>query len=157
MVSGDVGSGKTRSCREIVREIEEKHRPGGVLSPRVIDSGVTTGYDVLNVASGEMRPFVRSDPPGEKVGRFFLRPGGLEFAICAITDAIGKNEPVFVDEVGRMELDGRGLAQAVNQLLESETQGIYLVRKQFLSRFREVFLVDHYDEFCLSEGERAEK
>ncbi len=147
VVSGGVGAGKTESCRAVARELEGEYHPGGVLSPRLMESGVTTGYDALDLDSGEKRPFVRSDPPGEKVGRFFLRPDGLNFATSAIVGAIGRNDPVFVDEIGRMELKGKGLARASEQLMDSESQGIYLVRSQFLSKFREAFDVFQYDEY----------
>ena len=147
VVSGGVGSGKTEVCRMVIRRLEGAFDPGGIISPRVIESGSTTGYDVLNVETGEKRPFVRSTPPGVRVGRFFLRPGALEFANEAISGAIGRREPVFADEVGRMELKQKGLAPAIKELIGSDTQGIFLVRTQFLPRFRKVFGVYNYDEF----------
>jgi len=117
-----------------------------------MDSGKTVGYDIVDLATGKRKNFVCSVPPGKKVGRFFLKPGALEFANRSVSSAIGQYNPVFVDEVGRLELNYRGLAPSVNKLLDSDDQGIYLVRREFLSRFLEVFKITQYDEVKI-EGE----
>ncbi|MFW6005951.1 MAG: nucleoside-triphosphatase [Candidatus Bipolaricaulota bacterium] len=152
VVSGSVGAGKTRVCQEAANRLEGiGYQAGGVISPRIMDSGKTVGYDILDLVTGKRRSFIRSEPPGKKVGRFFLKPGSLEFANRSVTSAIGQYNPVFVDEVGRLELNHRGLAPSVNKLLDSDAQGIYLVRREFLSRFLEVFKITQYDEVEVEE------
>ncbi|MBS3791437.1 hypothetical protein KGY77_02150 [Candidatus Bipolaricaulota bacterium] len=142
-----MGAGKTRLSQKVVDRLKNSHyQPGGVLSPRLMESGLTVGYDVINIATGNRRSFVRSHPPGKNVGRFFIKPGAIEFANQAISDAIGQFDPVFVDEVGRLELSSDGLAPSVEELLSSQSQAIILVRDEFISDLREVFGIREYDD-----------
>ncbi len=148
MVTGDVGSGKTRACSRVIEEIKaEGYEIGGVLSPRLMESGSTVGYDVIDLKSGKRREFLRSEPPGEKrIGRFYLKSGGMEFASAAISRGADEADLVFIDEVGRMEFKGLGLAESAEKVLSSRTQGVYLVRRAFINRFRKGFAVSQYDE-----------
>lgn len=150
IVSGPVGSGKTRLIKKVVARLKrEDKEPGGVLSPRLMNSGETVGYDVVNLANGDRRSFVRTNPPGRKVGRFFLKPDALKFANRAISEAVGVRDPVFVDEVGRLELEDDGLAPSVKELLSSKSQAVLLVRDEFVSDVREAFGIVRYDEIRL--------
>lgn len=148
LVTGAVGAGKTRACSRAIDEIESRgYGIGGVLSPRVVESGTTVGYDVVDLKTRVRKTFLRSKPPGErKLGRFYLKSGGMEFARAAISRGADEADLVFLDEVGRLEFEGLGLAESVEVVLESRSQGVYLVRKTFLTRFRENFGVGQYDE-----------
>lgn len=147
-IIGPVGSGKTRASQELVKRLEEEgYRPGGVLSPRVMDSGKTVGYDVVEIATADRRSFVRSNPPGKRVGRFFIKPGALEFANRAVSEAVGRFNPIFVDEVGRLELKYKGLAPSIKELISSESQPILLVRDKFVSEVRGAFDISELDKF----------
>lgn len=147
VLTGTVGVGKTRAAREVVPQLQQRgYQVGGVISPRIMNSGKTLGYDVVDLSTGESSEFVRSGPPGERVGRFFLRSAGLKFAREVVEQAIVRCNPVFIDEVGRLELNGRGLAPCVSNLLDSDKQGIYLVRERFLSRFLKVFEIPQCEE-----------
>jgi nucleoside-triphosphatase len=124
---------------------EEERTPGGILSPRLMESGRTIGYDVVDLATGNRRNFVRTNPPGKKVGKYFIKPGSLEFANRSISEAVDEFSPVFVDEVGRLELKNEGLAPSVRKLLSSNTQAVLLVRDEFLPEVRDFFDIQEYD------------
>ena len=124
---------------------EEERTPGGILSPRLMESGRTIGYDVIDLATGNRRSFVEIKPPGKRVGKYFLKPGALEFANRAISEAINGPGPVFIDEVGRLELKNEGLAPSVRKLLSSNTQAVLLVRDEFLPEVRDFFDIQEYD------------
>lgn len=155
IVSGDVGAGKTTACQEIIDDLRDNgFQSGGVLSPRVTDSETTVGYDVVDLLTGERRSFLRNKPPGEgKLGRFYLQEEGLSFAVEAIRRGIEGADLVFLDEVGRMELNGQGLADPLGELLEAEVQGVYLVRPAYLGRFREEFRIEEYVELRIRKDE----
>jgi len=144
-VSGAVGSGKTRLSQKVVSRLKEEERtPGGILSPRLMKSGRTVGYDVIDLSTGSRRSFVRTEPPGKRVGKYFLKRGALEFANRAISEAVNRLSPVFIDEIGRLELENGGLAPSVRELLSSDTQGVLLVRDKFLSEVRDFFDIQEY-------------
>lgn len=130
---------------------DEEFRIGGILSPRVVDSGTTVGYDVIDLFSGKRKSFLRTQPPGEKkVGRFYLQEDGLDFANRVLLRDIDRADLVFFDEVGRMELSGQGLASPLEELLRVEVQGVYLVRPSYLVRFRDKFQLEQYEEIRVS-------
>ena len=124
---------------------DEERTPGGILSPRLMETGRTIGYDVVDLATGNRRSFVRTEPPGKRVGKYFLNRAALEFANRTISRAIGEFSPVFVDEVGRLELKNDGLAPSVKKLLSSNTQAVLLVRDEFLPEVRDFFDIREYD------------
>ncbi len=140
LLSGGIGSGKTRTAEVLAQELEARGVAiGGVLAPRVLSAGVTIGYRIRDLGTGEERPFAKDGPPGIQVGRFFVSEEGLEFALAAIERGARDAQVVFVDEVGRWELAGGGLAQAVRTLLHSEALPILLVRSEVASAVVEAF------------------
>jgi len=88
------------------------------------------GYNVLDVSTGEDVAFARADPPGQAVGRFFVRPAGLAFAERALRHGIERADVVLVDEVGRWELGGGGHATALTDLLRSRALAVLFVRTE---------------------------
>ena len=129
---------------------EEERTPGGILSPRLMEAGRTIGYDVVDLATGNRRSFARTKPPGNRIGKYFLNQGALEFANRSISEAIDEFSPVFVDEVGRLELKNEGLAPSVRELLSSNTQAVLLIRDEFLPEVRDFFDIQEYDVIRVS-------
>jgi len=140
IVAGDIGAGKTQAGLRLARSLQEAGlRVGGILAPRLFERGETTGYNALDVAKGEDAPFARSDPPGQMVGRFYVRPGGLAFADRAIRDAAEHAEVVLIDEVGRWELAGAGHAPALRTALSSGAVPVLFVRAELVEAVVERF------------------
>ncbi len=140
LITGEIGAGKTRTAELIAAELVKRRIPvGGVLSPRIMRGDETVGYTVRDLSTGEERPFAGREPPGVPVGRFFVSEGGLEFARGAITRAARNARVVIIDEVGRLELAGTGLADAVRIALAGHALPVLLVRTDFLAAVREAF------------------
>ncbi len=154
IVAGGVGAGKTESCGSLVDELSRSGlQPGGILSPRVIRDGETVGYRVRDLRSGEERRFIRLSPPGISVGRYYVVPEALDWSKGVIADSLDGSDVVFIDEVGRLELEGKGLDSAVKSALGSGTQTVLLVRSEFLSTVRIRYDIE---EFHLWRVEGAE-
>jgi len=145
IISGEVGAGKTRAAEQLVVALKkEKITVGGVLSPRIVQDGVTIGYTVFDVTSGEERPFAALNSPGITIGRFFIEREALRFAGRAIEEASRNMQVVFVDEVGRLELEGAGLALAVDTLLNSSALPVLLIRDSFVPAVVKTFSINQY-------------
>ena len=133
LLAGGIAAGKTRTAEEVAKHLQNWGiSVGGILAPRRLQGDVTVGYNVVDLETHEERSFAEPTPPGRPVGRFFVRPEALRFARDAIHRAIDTCDVVFVDEVGRWELDGGGHAESVRELVASSAVPVLLVREAFV-------------------------
>lgn len=140
VVAGGIGAGKTQTGLRIAQRLRQAGvSVGGILAPRLFEKGETTGYNVLDLLTGEDAAFARSDPPGDAVGRFYIRPGGLAFADRALRQGMERASVVFIDEVGRWETSGGGHAAALRDVLQSSALPVLFVRAEMVDRVIESF------------------
>jgi len=135
LVFGKPGSGKTSWCKQYISQLRSYGLSvGGVLSPETREHGKRTGYTALDVLTGEEVPFAQlsgNRPSGEEelVGRYFISRNGIEFARRAIEKAVvSQCDLVVIDEVGPVELSGRGLMPAVKLALGAEVSILIIIR-----------------------------
>ena len=148
ILSGEIGAGKTRTASYLATALKKRGLAvGGVLSPRIVRDGETVGYTVRDLATDEERPFAALTPPGVRVGKFFIAEEGLTFACGVIERAAAHAQVAFVDEVGRLELAGDGLASAVRILLDSTACPILLVRSVLVDAVVHTFAITRFKEF----------
>ncbi len=76
---------------------------------------------------------------GPRVGRYSFNPEGLAFGIDALNR--GRGLPVLVlDEIGPLELAGKGFTDAVHLVREEKAGNqIVVIRKELLSSFMPLF------------------
>jgi molybdopterin-guanine dinucleotide biosynthesis protein A len=136
LVVGEPGSGKTSWCRCYVNSNRENGaRVGGVLCPAIQEQR-RAGSDAIDLLTGEKVPFARlsargSFRGGEEVGDFTISGHGISFACAAIERALADScDLVVIDEVGPLELSGKGLMPAVELALTSPVNVLLVVRRQ---------------------------
>ena len=152
IIHGPIGAGKTSTAARLAAALKEQGiAVGGLLSPRIVERIVeqdeTIGYTARDIMTGEERPFAGLTLPGIAIGRFYIRQTGIAFARRAIERAAASTQIVFVDEVGRLECDGKGHAPAVRRLLRSQALPVLLVRSVFVERVVETFGIARYALF----------
>lgn len=158
ILSGEIGAGKTQAADDLAAALKERGLAvGGVLSPRIVEDGQTVGYTVRDLATDEERPFASLRPPGVPVGRFFIAEEGLTFARGAIERAAGHGQVVFVDEVGRLELAGGGLAPALRILLRSAACPVLLVRSELVDAVLLTFAIARSEVFPVGQEAPVKK
>ena len=112
-VVGPPGSGKTTKVLELVKKLGAAGIAlGGVAQPARPSSGRRLAYDLLDIATGEQRPFAKANGTG-----FVFDDDGWAWARARIRDARRNKDLVVVDEIGRLEAEGKGHMPA---LLEPE-------------------------------------
>lgn len=157
IVAGGVGAGKTAAGLRLAQRLRDAGAAvGGILAPRLVEHGETVGYNVLDVSTGEDVAFARADPPGQAVGRFFVRPGGLAFAERALRHGIERADVVFVDEVGRWELGGGGHAASLADLLQSRALPVLFVRTELAQAVVDRFALQAAKVLRLAESAERE-
>lgn len=153
IISGGIGAGKTRTSEQLAAALKGRgFSVGGILSPRIVQDGKTVGYMVCDLASGMQRPFASLEPPGLAVGKFFIAEEGLVVARSAIERAAATAQVVFVDEVGRLELAGGGLASEIRVLLRSKALPVLLVRSSFLDAVVRTFSIACFEVLQAGRG-----
>lgn len=131
VLTGPVHSGKTTLCRHVVTELK-KHRirVGGFLSLAVQKEERRIGYDLWDIEKATSRPFIREtgEDHWERIGRYFFIPEALKTAREMIK-CIPKAGLFIVDEVGPLELSGRGFWPALEEAVASPEPNFLLVAR----------------------------
>jgi hypothetical protein len=106
MLTGDIDSGKTRYLSGIVSALRGRGvSVGGILCPGVYADGLKTGYDAVDIETGERVPLVSVTPfaEGFSYSRFFFSAEGYRFASSALR-RFPYPDCLIVDEVGLWSL-----------------------------------------------------
>lgn len=142
ILTGRVGSGKTACLKAAIPLLKDRGlRVDGYLSERVMDGENVLGYDLLVLQTGERVRLLRclAQPGGESVGRFTLDPEGF----AAAAEVIVRSRPsdlLILDELGRLELAGRGVRPAVDLLLKDARRNVLaVIREDLLEAYLSLF------------------
>ncbi len=142
IIAGERNEGKTRAAEELFIRLGGD----GIISPKVISGGSFTGYEARRLSTGERMPLAA--PAGSttpnwdeayRQGSFSFSRKGLEFA-CRVLEEIFVSgiSPVFIDEVGPLELSGRGFTCVTPECVNG--RDVYLtVRTRLAGRVIDIF------------------
>ncbi len=138
ILTGPVHYGKTGLLKKLYSEIKHSGvKFGGFLSESVREKNSVEGYDLFDLRAGQSIPFIRRDgeKSWEKSGPFFFIPETLALAKKIILR--GRDSEFFiVDEVGPLEVAGRGLWPALEQVLfQTSPPFLLVVRDSILDKF----------------------
>jgi len=156
IISGSVGQGKTSFLQKIAEDLKKRNfSVGGILSPRIMEKNVTAGYDLIDISSGKRENFLRlhNYECKEKIGKYSISTLGLTFGSTAFTSLRNVNtQIVIIDEVGVLELENRGWAENVKDLLnEKKSHLILSVRDSLIQQVLHHFNLEGCFVYKLSE------
>lgn len=139
-ISAEPGNGKTTAIMELAKILKEKRADfTGVAQPAVVESRgsrhIVWGYRLLDLVTGESRPFARRIETGDGSGKGFrLDEEGIEWAAARI----GRQAKILLaDEMGWAEAEGGGHWPAVMEALGSGniTAAVFTFRPALRSAF----------------------
>lgn len=146
LVIGEPGSGKTTWCQGYVeRRRNAGASVGGILSAAIDRRGKRVGFNAIDLLTGQEIPFARKRvsghlQQGEIVGHYTISKEGISFARGAIERAVrSRCDLVVIDEVGPLELSGRGLMPAVGLALASSADVLIVVRSSLKAALEKRF------------------
>ncbi len=163
LITGKIAEGKTSLLIDLSNRLKDIGIPtGGFYSPRVMKDDVTTGYNIVDVSTGESWEFLKKAKENEiaDIGKFRMNKEALVKGHQLLSPGnISGKKVVIIDEVGRLELEGQGWRKSVDYLLSlSNICLVVSVRKEFTEevirnfglRDPEVFKVSHANPQDLS-------
>lgn len=146
IVTGAIAEGKTAFLGALREMLQSRGiTVGGILALRVVEDKTTTGYDILNIASGTQNPFLRlKGPVTVGVDRFSLIDEGYRAGLEALDPARNRDSVVvIVDEAGPLELRGEGWHYRITELLRSSVPVVVIaVRNSLVDSVISEFNID---------------
>ena len=149
IITGSRDSGKTLKIQELYRSAGAGD---GFVSLKCMQEKIVTGYDLMRLDTGEKWPLARRkdivpvtwDEINVK-GSFSFSEKGIAAADDIIDDLLRRSiEPVFMDEIGRLELQGGGFQGALKRLIGSGLSCVISVRKNCLYEVIRDFSISQY-------------
>jgi len=142
LVTGAPASGKTTLLAGVVSGLQNAGiRVGGFMARGIWENGTRLGYDLVSVRDSAVRPLCRTDiePTGIQTGPFRFLSETIKLGESLLLNDMGSMSQVLVvDEVGPLELGGKGWDQALGRLSrEYEGVLILLVRSQLVPNVSE--------------------
>ena len=149
IVSGDRNRGKTGRMREL---FAAERQGDGFVSTKDIQEGRLIGYRVHHLTSDRSVPLafdIRYVPPGwnelYQHGRYSFGEQGLSFARDIVVEALKRGTtPIYLDEIGKLELKGRGFADLVGKALAAGFDLVLAVRDINVEAIVGQFGIDDY-------------
>ena len=146
LVVGGPRSGKTSWCREYIDGQRKCGcSVGGVLSPAIEKQGQRVGSNAVDLLTSREVPFARLSrlkhfKGGESVGDYTISRRGISFGRRAIERAVASRcDWVVIDEVGPLELGGKGLMPSVELALASAASILLVVRTSLRETLQQHF------------------
>ena len=138
IITGAIGEGKTTYLKKLIGFFRNNNIAiGGILSERLMTDAQTTGYDLVNIETGEKEAFLRQNEEcgSESIGRFTICSKGITMGNTVLRSLISYSyKIVIIDEVGLLELQNKGWAAGINGLLtESKSHILFTVRDTYVN------------------------
>lgn len=134
IVTGKIDAGKTSFLVKLIDALKEKEiKVGGIYCQKVFENANRIGYDVVDIETNRSDVFLRtySNGTSEKIGIFYIFSQGLKFGLDSLKSAGNKeNELVVVDEVGKLELSGKGWPSELEKILNRQDNHLLLVVRE---------------------------
>jgi len=151
IISGETRSGKTTFIKESIISIKNNNpaiKIGGIIAHGIDVNGERFGFHIENIASGKKQFLcsIETDEPENaiKIGRFYFSPQGLEFGIQSILQDINQLDILVIDEIGYLELQGKGWFEAIEKAMsQPNLTMVFVVRKRILEQVLKLWQNKH--------------
>jgi nucleoside-triphosphatase THEP1 len=144
IVTGATESGKTTTIKGVEKILAANDiNVSGIISERIVEDGITKGYILVNIKTGERIPFlnVEGANTGEHIGRVIINEDGLAEGRRILAEAASSDcRVIIIDEIGRLELKDGGWADELSMIVSSTDKHLVITARdtitdEVISRF----------------------
>jgi nucleoside-triphosphatase THEP1/MFS family permease len=161
IISGNIQEGKTTFVEKVINRLQRKNvKAAGFLSKVIYENGERSGYTLIDLQSKTSAELcsIKEDKSRERYGKFYFNAEGQELGIRILQNIPDDADYIVIDEIGPLELGGKGWAKAIEQLTRRESRPmIWVVREQLVEKIARKWTVGSVYHFVLNERPRAEE
>lgn len=149
IICGEINQGKTAKLKSVY---EENLQGDGFVTEKIFADSIFCGYKITRLTSGdseilslksEFSPL--NDTTLYTKGSFSFFEKGFIFASSILDDIINNNiAPAFIDEIGTIELSGKGFHDSFNKILLTDKTVYITVRNRFVESVISHFSLKNY-------------
>lgn len=153
IITGKRDSGKTSYLRYLVRDSKFFN---GFLENKIYDKEENfIGYEILDIETNETYEFITTDlsREGMVLDKFVVLDEGMEAGKKIILNSINRNKILVIDEIGRLELDGKLFHDELVKAIASGVEIYITVRDELLNEFIEKYNLDKRQYNLIRVGE----
>lgn len=134
VISGKKDSGKTTFVKYLIENLKvENIKTGGIYSEKIIQNKQIIAYNIIDIKTLKSEKYLSAELSEnlERVGSFSVLPQGLEFGLEQLKpERYTEYELVIIDEIGKLELLGKGWAEKIEELLILQKNHILMVIRE---------------------------
>jgi nucleoside-triphosphatase THEP1 len=139
IITGGRQQGKTAHLKELTGILRNSNvKVAGFLSEGVHSDGQRTGFNITDLKTGESAELCRTDDRygGPKQGDYWFNPAALDMGEKIIgSSVIGGTEIIVIDEIGPMEISGKGWYSAIERLCSTTSvPQVWTVRRSLVEK-----------------------
>ena len=137
IITGETRSGKTTFLTGIIKLLQENNiQVGGIISQGYDNNGERYYFEIKDIATGEKTLLCDRIYSKEKIntGRFYFYLEGIEFGKEIINNAVSNSDLIVIDEIGPLELKGKGWYEVIDNALKANKPMIWVVRKKVIDK-----------------------
>ncbi len=136
IITGKKHSGKTSHLLKKIEELKGRGiAVGGLVSIGSFRDNSRYDFILQDILTGEKMAFLSREEckTCKKIGRFHINPKAFDFGIQVLEKCLGDNiHTIVLDEIGPLELQNKGWTGIIPELLRSDADLIFMVRKELL-------------------------
>jgi nucleoside-triphosphatase THEP1 len=145
IVSANINSGKTTYANNLIREDRSKYL--GFLSFSNKDKN---SFYLQDISNGEKILLMSEnyDKGLERIGRFYIRADAFKTAQDSLLNQLEEdnlNKIAVIDEVGRLELRGKGFDGLLRYLIDKQISLLLCIRECFLDDVIACYGLDRFE------------
>jgi len=138
IITGEKHQGKTTFALQLTEKLKNAGKKvGGFVATGSFDHEQRSAFDILSLESGISKPLCSIHfEHGEQIGPFRFNNHAQDFGFkLLLPKNVARHDFIVIDEIGPMEMKGKGWAYPINNLMElSQTPMIWVVRKNLLRK-----------------------
>jgi len=142
IVTGNIHDGKTTAMIDLF----EANKGDGFVSIKNMEEDYVKGFDYLQLSikrTGPLATKEKIEPVRDILGPYFFNEEAMSYIELQLKELVAEGiSPLYLDEIGQLELDGKGFYNIVRWVIDHMKEHLMLyitVRKPFVDQMIELF------------------